>query len=206
MNRRFRRRHLAVVLAALFIVSAPGTAGDKSFLPNMLPFANPTGIAATYSTVGKIDITGPFFQSLGTNGRACVSCHQPSTGWTVTPANIRARFEATDGTDPIFRTNSADHCAARGDRRPRRAPRCRHVVPVQLWSGSEHASATADGARIGASAFGRTGGTNRGAVSVRRGANTLIRRSGKPRRQERKSYELETNSDLHGGDASAGVR
>ena len=109
MNRRFRRRHLAVVLAALFIVSAPGTAGDKSFLPNMLPFANPTGIAATYSTVGKIDITGPFFQSLGTNGRACVSCHQPSTGWTVTPANIRARFEATDGTDPIFRTNDGSN-------------------------------------------------------------------------------------------------
>jgi hypothetical protein len=109
MNRRFRHRHLAVVLAALFIVSAPGTAGDRSFLPNMLPFANPTGISATYSTVGKIDITGPFFQSLGTNGRACVSCHQPSTGWTVTPANMRARFVATDGTDPIFRTNDGSN-------------------------------------------------------------------------------------------------
>ncbi|TMG82140.1 MAG: hypothetical protein E6H78_15315, partial [Betaproteobacteria bacterium] len=85
MNRRFHRRHLAAALAALFIVSASGTGGDKSFLPNMLPFANPTGIAATFSTAGKVDLTGPFFQSLGTNGRACVSCHQPSTGWTITP-------------------------------------------------------------------------------------------------------------------------
>ena len=46
MNRPFRRRHLAVVLAALFFVSASGTAGEPSFLPAMLPFANPTGIAA----------------------------------------------------------------------------------------------------------------------------------------------------------------
>src|SRR5256886_14036472 len=105
MNRRFQRRHLAVALAALFIAGAPGAAGDQSFLPSMLPFANTTGVAATFSTVGKVDLTGPFFQSLGTNGRACVSCHQPSTGWTVTPANVRARFEATAGTDPIFRTH-----------------------------------------------------------------------------------------------------
>ena len=105
MNRRFQRRHLAVALAALFFVSASGTAGEQSFLPNMLRFANPTGAAATFSTAGKVDLTGPFFQSLGTNGRACVSCHQPSTGWTITPANVQARFDATDGTDPVFRTN-----------------------------------------------------------------------------------------------------
>src|SRR6478672_8971643 len=75
----------------------------------MLRFANPTGFAATYSTVGKVDLTGPFFQSLGTNGRACVSCHQQSTGWTITPANVQARFKATDGTDPIFRTNDGSN-------------------------------------------------------------------------------------------------
>jgi cytochrome c peroxidase len=109
MSRLFQRRHLAVVLAALFIVSAPGTAGDNSFLPNMLPFPNSTGVAATFSTAGKVDLTGPFFQSLGTNGRACVSCHEPSIGWTVTPENIQARFEATAGTDPIFRTNDGSN-------------------------------------------------------------------------------------------------
>src|SRR5947207_11378543 len=105
MNRRFQSRPIAVALAALFVVSSSGTAGEQSFLPNMLRFANPAGFAATYSTVGKVELTGPFFQSLGTNGRACVTCHQPSTGWTITPANVQARFDATDGTDPIFRTN-----------------------------------------------------------------------------------------------------
>src|SRR5258707_15414840 len=105
MNRRFHRRHLAVVLAALFFVSASGIAGEQSFLPNMLQFANPTGIAATFSTAGKIDPTGPFFQSLGTNGPARVSCPQPSTRWTITPAQVQARLDATRGTDPIFCTH-----------------------------------------------------------------------------------------------------
>jgi cytochrome c peroxidase len=109
MKRRFHRRHLSVALAGLFIVSAAGTAGEQSFLPNMLPFANPTGVAATFSTAGKVDLTGPFFQSLGTNGRACVTCHQPSTGWTITPANVQARFDATGGMDPIFRTNDGSN-------------------------------------------------------------------------------------------------
>jgi cytochrome c peroxidase len=109
MNCRFQHRHLWTVLAGLLIVSAAGAAGEHSFLPSMLPFPNATGIAATYSTVGKIDLQGPFFQSLGTNGRACVSCHQPSIGWTVTPENIQARFEATGGTDPIFHTNDGSN-------------------------------------------------------------------------------------------------
>ena len=92
------------VLGGLLVLSAPVDADSPTQLPNMLSFPNPTGFAATYNTTGPIDLTNPFFQSLGTNGRACVSCHQPSDGWTVTPAHIQARFDASDGTDPIFRT------------------------------------------------------------------------------------------------------
>ena len=106
---RFQRRRLSLALAGLLLVSAAGTAGDNSFLPDALRFANPSGFAETHSTVGKIDLTGPFFQSLGANGRACVSCHQPSVGWTVTPPDIQARFEASGGTDPIFRTNDGSN-------------------------------------------------------------------------------------------------
>jgi hypothetical protein len=112
MNRRFPRSRLSLVLSTLFAVGTSGAAGEESFLPNMLPFPNPTGVAATFSTAGRVDLTGPFFQSLGTNGRACVSCHQPSAGWTVTPANVQARFEATGGTDPIFRTNDGSNSPA----------------------------------------------------------------------------------------------
>jgi hypothetical protein len=61
------------------------------------------------STAGNVDLTGPFFQDLGTNGRRCVSCHQASDGWTITPAGVQARFDATGGTDPIFRTNDGSN-------------------------------------------------------------------------------------------------
>ena len=80
MKRQIQHRRVWAAFAASFIVSAPGSAGGQPFLPNMLPFANPSGVAATFSTTGTVDLTGPFFQSLGTNGRACVSCHQPATG------------------------------------------------------------------------------------------------------------------------------
>lgn len=105
MNAKFARRFAPQVLAATVAFSAPLQAGERTHLPNMLPFPNPGGLAATYSTEGSIDLTGPFFQSLGTNGRSCGTCHQASEGWTVTPGSIRARFDATGGTDPIFRTN-----------------------------------------------------------------------------------------------------
>src|SRR5262245_51050437 len=52
-------------------------------LRDMQPFPNPSGYAATFSATGFIDRGGPFFQSLGTNGRRCDSCHQQSDGWTV---------------------------------------------------------------------------------------------------------------------------
>ena len=40
-----------------------------------------------------------------TNGRSCASCHDPAEGWTITPAGARSRFEASEGHDPIFRSN-----------------------------------------------------------------------------------------------------
>ncbi len=49
------------------------------------------------------DPDNPFFQSLGTNGRSCSSCHVPEAGMTVTPEVVQRRFRDTAGLDPIFR-------------------------------------------------------------------------------------------------------
>jgi cytochrome c peroxidase len=68
-------------------------------------FANGSGTHATVSTTGSIDANNAFFQSLGSNGRACVTCHDASTSWSITPASVQARFNASNGTDPIFRLN-----------------------------------------------------------------------------------------------------
>src|ERR1051326_8862916 len=77
--------------------------------PNLFGFPNPTGTSRTYVMHGAVDQSNPFFQSLGTNGRACSSCHDASDGWTVVPAHVQARFDATDGMDPIFRTNDGSN-------------------------------------------------------------------------------------------------
>src|SRR6476646_6423576 len=98
------RVRLYLSLALLSGLAAVLTADSESFLPNLFPFTNSNGILANASTTGKVDLTGPFFQSLGTNGRSCGSCHQPSDGWTVTPTHIQQRFDASGGTDPLFRT------------------------------------------------------------------------------------------------------
>ena len=48
-------------------------------LPNLFAFPNAAGTLATYNAGrGPIDLASPFFQSLGTNGRSCGSCHRPA--------------------------------------------------------------------------------------------------------------------------------
>ena len=59
----------------------------------------------TYFSAGAPKGSDPFFASLGTNGRACATCHVAAEGWSITPADMQARFNATGGNDPVFRTN-----------------------------------------------------------------------------------------------------
>ncbi|MGI9102324.1 MAG: hypothetical protein ACR2IF_07740 [Terriglobales bacterium] len=96
------------LLGATVLTISVGAA--TAFLPNLLPFSNPSGIASTFHTTGTIDLSTAFFQNLGSNGRTCVTCHQPSDGWTVTPAHIQARFAASGGLDPIFRPVDGANC------------------------------------------------------------------------------------------------
>ncbi|MEP6609537.1 MAG: cytochrome C [Burkholderiaceae bacterium] len=89
--------------AAVFAETAFSPTGGLPALPNLVPTINDSGFAATFSKVDVIDRTGPFFQSLGINGRSCSSCHIQGEGWTITPRGVQARFEKTQGDDPIFR-------------------------------------------------------------------------------------------------------
>ena len=60
-----RQAHLtAVGIAALALASAPGIAGERRSLPSIVAFPNASGVAATYSTKGSIDLANPFFQRL----------------------------------------------------------------------------------------------------------------------------------------------
>lgn len=79
-------------------------------IPNPLVLTDATGQLSTYTTNGFIDLTNPFFQNLGTNGRTCNSCHRPENSWTITPASLQARFAATVGMDPVFNAVDGANC------------------------------------------------------------------------------------------------
>jgi cytochrome c peroxidase len=112
MHRSFlpSRSFLGAALAAAVSLASAPTAGTQEPRRDMLDTANPSGVLRTITLDGEpLDFRNPFFKSLGTNGRACVSCHVPATGWTISPAEVRFRFAATDGLDPIFRTNDGSN-------------------------------------------------------------------------------------------------
>jgi hypothetical protein len=70
--RRFTPR---LIITASFVILVPLPlvvalhGEDPTSVPNGTLFPNPGGTLSTYSTTGAIDLTGPFFQSLGTNVR-----------------------------------------------------------------------------------------------------------------------------------------
>lgn len=121
--------------AALTCLLIPATAGPG--IPPQ-PAPNPTGVALTYTRKKKIDQTNPFFQSLGTNGRTCATCHAENSGWSLTPPEIEARFVATNGLDPLFRTNDgttspdADVSTVEARREAYRLLRTRGLIRVGL--------------------------------------------------------------------------
>jgi cytochrome c peroxidase len=106
-----RRVHLTttVLSVAIVLLSSISLFGGK-VLPNPLHTPESTGVLGTYSTNGGIDINSPFFQSLGTNGRSCNTCHISSSAWSLKPADVQETFRSTQGTDPLFRTNDGSNC------------------------------------------------------------------------------------------------
>lgn len=85
-----------------FLLSTSGTVRGQSVIDT----PNSNGVLRTVALDGSDikDQTNPFFQSLGTNGRSCASCHVAATAWTISPIELQDRFTRTMGLDPIFRT------------------------------------------------------------------------------------------------------
>ena len=83
--------------------------------PNVIPKfeidRDASGAIASFQPDGQTFTTNnAFFKDLGTNGRTCFTCHQPQTGWTISAASARARFEASAGQDPLFRLVDGATC------------------------------------------------------------------------------------------------
>lgn len=107
----YKMRYKTILRWAIALgILASATAIADIYLPNLFPFRNGTGFSATNSTANSIDITGPFFQSLGTNGRTCGTCHVPSNGFGLSAADAQARYNRTQGQDPLFAQTDGSTC------------------------------------------------------------------------------------------------
>ena len=72
---------------------------------------DPKGAIASFQPNGAtITSDNAFFKDMGTNGRTCFTCHQPQSGWSITPRDVAERFERSAGKDPIFRLVDGATC------------------------------------------------------------------------------------------------
>ena len=114
-----KRRWILVALISILglgLSFARASTGNFFGILNLQPFLDPTGVISTFNTNGNIDTSNPFFQSLGTNGRACVTCHQASDGLGISAAHAQARFANTRGADPLFASVDGANCPTVTDR------------------------------------------------------------------------------------------
>jgi len=93
-----------VALATVF-AAAPASSHDEVTL-----FPNPSGLLELINTNGHTDAQGAFFQSLGTNGRTCATCHVSDQAMSISPPQIRERYERTNGRDPLFAAVDGANC------------------------------------------------------------------------------------------------
>jgi cytochrome c peroxidase len=103
-----RTRRLGLGLGIAFAASCGGlTDGDDTVetatvTSYLEPVSNSAGVAETFHLSGVIDRTNPFFESMGTNGRSCETCHDSRSAWTTSAQLMTKLFDSTAGTHPLF--------------------------------------------------------------------------------------------------------
>ena len=116
-------------LAAMLTHGRVGAAGNSIFGA----FSDPDGVIQAATANNSLGPKNTFFDpGLGTNGQACVTCHQPSYGFDIHVGTIQDAFTATNGMDPLFRVNDT---AGPSGRRCDNAPGPAQSLQVNTESG-----------------------------------------------------------------------
>lgn len=77
--------------------------GDDRALPASIQYSNEHGRLGLLNADGPLQTKGhPFFEPIGTNGRACVTCHQPANSMGLSLDAIQHQWQVTNGKDPLF--------------------------------------------------------------------------------------------------------
>lgn len=102
-------RRIMVCIVGVVLL-ATGSAIADVYLRNLFPFLDFTGFSGTYSNTGSVDLSGPFFKSLGSNGRTCGTCHQPNNAFGLSAVDAQLRYLITAGKDPLFAQIDGSTC------------------------------------------------------------------------------------------------
>jgi hypothetical protein len=120
-------RHSSGIFVVLLLAATAGTASSQSsygrpgkvwwdggqggVFPWEEDYGNPDGQVSVVNKNGAVNAKGhPFFEPLGPNGRACVTCHQPSNAMSVSAETVRQRWTETHGKDAIFAAIDGSNC------------------------------------------------------------------------------------------------
>jgi hypothetical protein len=109
---------LGGVLWTALSLASDGAAPDAWWVPDShrtldakVAYANPSGALSILNEAGAVSSEShAFFTSIGSNGRACVTCHQPANGMSVSADALQARWAATAGADPVFAAIDGSNC------------------------------------------------------------------------------------------------
>jgi hypothetical protein len=85
--------------------------GQGTPLAEFAVYANDRGQVGLLNAFGPYATKGhPFFEPIGSNGRACVTCHQPADAMSLSVRSVRERWAATGGRDPLFAAVDGMNC------------------------------------------------------------------------------------------------
>src|SRR6185436_13603966 len=137
---RWQSTLLGVCLSAVCVAAAPESTrwwspGQGTPLPEFATYDNEQGQLGMLNASGPLVTKGhPFFEAIGTNGRACVTCHQPSDAMSLSVRSIRERWTSTAGKDPLFAAVDGMNCPnlAPGDPRSHSLLLERGLIRVSL--------------------------------------------------------------------------
>ncbi|MFT4089325.1 MAG: hypothetical protein QM645_01240 [Asticcacaulis sp.] len=118
-----RKKYVVALTTALgFLTAGAFAAGALSARPWWAPgdgrlfkaqedYVHADGVLRTILEGGDIDTKGhAFFEPMGKDGRACVTCHQPADGMGLSVESIKAQWTATKGKDPLFAAYDGSNC------------------------------------------------------------------------------------------------
>lgn len=94
---------MSLGILTTLLAANPADADSSISFGNLVVGLDGHGLIGTYKTDGPIEQrNNPFFQSLGTNGRSCSTCHVASQAMSFTPQYAQGVFARTKGSDPLF--------------------------------------------------------------------------------------------------------